>query len=116
MISKTLYIKPLSVNQAWQGKRFKTPKYKKYERDLLLLLPAMKMPKAPYEINIEVAFSSKLSDLDNVLKPFLDVLQKKYGINDKDIFKLTAVKSLIPKGNEFISFDIKTFEPLIYPF
>jgi Holliday junction resolvase RusA-like endonuclease len=24
----------LSVNQAWQGRRFKTPEYKRYERDL----------------------------------------------------------------------------------
>jgi len=116
MIAKTLYIKPLSVNEAWQGKRFKTPKYKKYESDLLLLLPLMPIPEAPYEINIEVTFSSKASDLDNILKPFLDVLQKKYGINDKDIFKLSAVKSLTPKGNEFIRFDIKTFKPLEYPF
>ena len=116
MIAKTIYIKPLSVNGAWQGKRFKTPAYKKYERDLLLLLPQMTMPKAPYEINIEVAFSSKASDLDNILKPFLDVLQKKYGINDKDIYKLSAVKSIIPKANEFIRFDIKKFNPLEYPF
>lgn len=116
MITKTIYIKPLSVNGAWQGKRFKTPAYKKYERDLLLLLPQMPIPKAPYQINIEVAFSSKASDLDNILKPFLDVLQKKYGINDKDIYKLSAVKSIIPKGNEFIRFDIITFEPLEYPF
>ena len=116
MITKTIYIKPLSVNKAFQGRRFKTPEYKKYERDLLLLLPKMPMPKAPYEINIEVAFSSKASDLDNVLKPFFDVLQKKYGINDKDIYKITATKSIIPKGNEFIRFDIKNFQPLEYPF
>jgi hypothetical protein len=25
------HIKPLSVNKAWQGKRFKSPEYKSYE-------------------------------------------------------------------------------------
>ena len=33
-------IKPLSVNDAWQGRRFKTDNYKKYERDLMLILPS----------------------------------------------------------------------------
>jgi Holliday junction resolvase RusA-like endonuclease len=116
MIAKTIYIKPLSVNGAWQGKRFKTPAYKKYERDLLLLLPQMTMPKAPYEINIEVAFSSKASDLDNILKPFLDVLQKKYAINDKDIYRLSVEKTIVPKGQEFIKFSIRNIEPIVYPF
>jgi len=30
-------IKPLSVNEAWRGRRFKTPEYRKYERDILTL-------------------------------------------------------------------------------
>ena len=29
-------IKPLSVNQAWAGRRFKTPKYKAFEKEMLL--------------------------------------------------------------------------------
>ena len=32
-------LKPLSVNQAWMGRKFKTPAYKKYEADMLILLP-----------------------------------------------------------------------------
>lgn len=103
---KTIHIKPLSVNKAWQGKRFKTPAYKKYEQDLLFLLPNMTIPNAPYHINIEVAFSSKASDIDNILKPFLDVLQKKYNINDKEIYRLLIEKTIVPKGQEYIKFDI----------
>jgi len=34
-----LNIKPLSVNQAWQGRRFKTHKYHVFERAVLLMLP-----------------------------------------------------------------------------
>ena len=37
-----LKYKPLSVNICWQGKRFKTTEYKKYERDLLMILPQIK--------------------------------------------------------------------------
>ena len=41
-------IKPLSVNEAWQGRRYKTPKYKQYQETLLWLLPKIKIPKPPY--------------------------------------------------------------------
>ena len=34
-----LKIKPLSVNQVWQGKRFKTKTYKDYEKNVLAILP-----------------------------------------------------------------------------
>ena len=37
-------LKPLSVNNAWQGKRFKTPEYNKFERDCLLMMPNMHIP------------------------------------------------------------------------
>ena len=33
-----VYIKPLSVNQAWQGRRRKSIKYRDYEKELLLKL------------------------------------------------------------------------------
>jgi Holliday junction resolvase RusA-like endonuclease len=99
-------IKPLSVNQAWQGKRFKTNLYKQYEHDVLLLLPKIKIVQPPYRLNIVVGFSNKASDIDNVLKPFLDILQKKYGINDKHIEVLHIEKQIVTKKNDFISFEI----------
>ena len=101
-----LFIKPLSVNKAWQGKRFKTNEYKKYEENLLLILPKIKIINPPYRLNITVGFSNKASDLDNVLKPFLDILQKKYDINDKYIQILHVEKEVVTKNNEFISFQI----------
>lgn len=104
-----LQIKPLSVNDAWQGKRFKTPKYSKYERDVLFLLPKLDMPKPPYQVYLSFAFSSKLSDIDNPVKPFLDILQKKYSINDKDIESLMIYKQKVKKGFESIKFYIKTY-------
>jgi len=38
-------INPLSVNSAWKGRRFKTDEYKKYESDVLFLLPKMEIAK-----------------------------------------------------------------------
>lgn len=100
-------IKPLSVNQCWQGKRFKTPKYKAYEQELLYTLPNIKLPSPPYEIHFTFGFSSKLSDWDNPIKPFQDILQKKYNFDDRDIFKAIVEKKIVAKGAEFIEFEIK---------
>ena len=102
----TINIKPLSVNEAWKGRRFKTDKYKVYEDSVLLLLPKIKIPPPPYRLNLIVGFSNKASDIDNILKPFLDILQKKYVINDKHIEVLHIEKQIVSKNNEFICFEI----------
>ena len=100
-------IKPLSVNDAWKGRRFRTDKYKAYQIEMLYTLPKLDIPKGiKLELNIHVGFSSKGSDLDNVCKPFQDILSKKYGFNDNQIYKLTMTKGIVPKKDEFISFEI----------
>lgn len=96
-----LQIKPLSVNLAWQGKRFKTPAYKRYERNVLLMLPNTEITKFD-KLKITYGFSNKASDIDNPTKMILDILQKKYGINDRDIEYLVLQKVIVKKGQEFI--------------
>ena len=100
-------IKPMSVNDVWQGRRFKTPEYKKYERDIMLLLKPLTIPEGDLLLNVEFGFSSKASDIDNPVKPFLDCLQKKYGFNDKRIKKMIVSKEHVSKGNEYIYFNIE---------
>ena len=100
-------IKPLSVNQAWQGKRFKTPAYKQYERDVLLLLRPMKIPEGFLEISLVWGFSSMASDWDNPIKPFQDILQKKYNFDDNRIKKAVVECVKVDKGDEFIEFEVK---------
>ena len=101
-----IHLKPLSVNQVWRGKRFKTKKYKSYERDLILLLPKLKIEfKGNLKAEMVFGFGSPLSDIDNPLKPLIDVLQKKYNFDDKQITELNVKKEIVKKGNEFI--DIK---------
>ena len=104
-----LDIKPLSVNECWQGKRYKTDKYKAYEKLLLLTLKPLKLPKAPYKVMYEFGFSSGSSDLDNPIKPLQDILQKKYGFNDKLIFEMNVRRVKVPKGEEYLKFDIQSW-------
>lgn len=99
---------PLSVNQCWQGKRFKTPKYKAYEKELLLTLKPLTLPLPPFKIALEFGLSNSLSDWDNPIKPFQDVLQKKYGFNDKDVFEANVKKVKVKKGEEFINWKIES--------
>jgi Holliday junction resolvase RusA-like endonuclease len=107
-----LEIKPLSVNEAWQGRRFKSVKYKKFELDVLLLLPKSKEVYSDMiRIELFFGFSNVLSDLDNPVKMTLDILQKKYGFNDKNIFELNVRKCKTEKGKEFISIQIENLLP-----
>ncbi len=115
LFSDRVEIKPLSVNQAWQGKRFKTKNYQNYEKEVLLKLhPFTLVIKEPVELIIIVGFSNAASDADNAVKPFLDILQKKYDFNDKYIYRLVVEKVIVKKGEEFIEFFIKNYEPLEY--
>lgn len=103
-------IKPLSVNEAWRGKRFKTPKYKRYERDMMLLLPNLSIPTGKIHLRLRFGFSNAGSDIDNPVKCFVDCLQKKYGFNDKDIYAMDLRKEKVKKGCEFIDFDISPID------
>lgn len=100
-------IKPLSVNDAWQGRRFKSQDYKDYERELLFKLPKLVISRnKKLSLYIKFGYSSKASDLDNGLKPLIDCLQKKYGFNDNKIYKLLVEKEDVNKGEEFIEWEI----------
>lgn len=100
-------IKPLSVNDAWKGRRFRTDKYKGWTKHLMLLLPPLKIEfKGDLKAVIVFGFSSRGSDIDNPLKPLIDVLQKKYNFNDNQIKELIVKKELVKKGDEFLQFKI----------
>lgn len=109
MFSIAFDIKPLSVNEAWQGKRYKTPKYKKYEKDLLLILPKLQMPKPPYVIIYEFGITSQ-SDFDNPIKPLQDILCKKYKFNDNDILIGISKKTIIKNKQHFFKVSIFSIE------
>lgn len=103
-------IKALSVNQAFKGRKVKTDQYKAYEFILYNLLPeTIEVPKGKLILVAEVGYSSSGSDIDNFLKPFIDVLQKAYNFNDNRIYKLDITKTIVQKGSEFVSFNLKKY-------
>ena len=108
MLKIKVNIKPLSVNEAWKGRRFKTDKYKAYEKELLYRLPRIDIPKPPYKFSYEFGFSNIQSDLDNPVKILQDILQKKYGFNDRDIYEAIIKKDKDAKGNEYLYVTITT--------
>ncbi|WP_432473702.1 hypothetical protein [Amphritea sp. HPY] len=105
-------LKPMSVNEAWMGKKTKSVKYRKYEAQLLRSLPDIELPDTKlFEIRLVVYYSSKLSDLDNAAKPFIDCLCKRYGFDDRYIYRIRMTKVIVPKGKENIQFRILPFTP-----
>ncbi len=99
-------IKPLSVNRCWQGRRFKTNDYKDYEKEALLKLQPMKIEGGKFSLLLRFGLSSKNFDIDNGVKPFVDILQKKYGFNDRYIYRMTVEKVDVKKGKEFIEWEL----------
>lgn len=104
-------IKPLSTNEAWKGRRFKSQLYKDYEKELYYLLPPhIDIPEGKLEIHYIFYFKNSHSDIDNPVKMFQDVLCKKYGFNDNRIFKITIEK--IVSKNTGVEFVIKEYNKI----
>ena len=104
----SLQIKPLTINKAWRGgRRYRTNEYKAYEELLFYLLPKLEIPEGELKLTLVVGFSNKGMDIDNVLKPFIDCLQKKYEFNDNRIYEINIKKKIVKKGEEYIKFNLK---------
>lgn len=103
-----LYVKPLSANEAFNGRKVKTAKYRSFEKELLLMLPAGKIEnKKRLKITYEFGFSNLQSDIDNAIKQTTDILSKKYGFNDMYVMELIVAKFVVEKGQEYIKFKIE---------
>lgn len=64
----------------------------------------------PCEIWIDL-FTCRVQDVDNVLKPILDLLQKNEVVkNDNLFYKLDIEKHKVPKGEERIELQILGYE------
>ena len=113
----TIPIKPLSVNKCFQGRRFKTQDYLKYEKDIALLVPKRSISKN-HKVNNDLAVNISFyinnysrSDVDNFCKPLLDILTKlEYWKDDRQIKKLTLEKFKAERGEEFIRIEIIEYD------
>lgn len=99
-------IKPISVNEAYRGRRFATKELKKYKLDLARLLPDMEVPKGKLMVRYTFGVSSKASDWDNLIKAFQDCLAERYGFNDNRIYRGLVIKVDVPRGEEFIEWEL----------
>lgn len=102
-------IKPLSVNQSYQGRRFATPELKAYKQALSYLLPPLVIPKGKLAVAYEFGVSSKAADGDNLIKSFQDTICEQYGFNDREIYRWEVEKVIVPKGEEYAAFEISLY-------
>jgi len=72
---------------------------------MLMLPKKIDIPEGKLKLVLEFGVSSKLADWDNPIKPFQDILQKKYGFNDNRVYEAIVKKVDVKKGEEFISFE-----------
>lgn len=111
MKTTTLAAKPLSVNQAWAGKRFKTPAYKAFEQEIFALLPRkMEIPEGKLAIHYIFGFSNPRQDFDGPVKLITDILQKAYSFDDNRVYYATIEKRIVSKGSEYIEFCIQAVD------
>ena len=97
-------IKPLSVNEAWKGRRSKSYKYLNYERALKKLVKNTPIPETNLIAYFEFGFSSKGSDWDNCIKQIQDYLSKVNKFNDNKIYLGLGHKVIVKKGKEYIDY------------
>lgn len=107
-------IKPMSVNEAWQGRRFKTKKYELYEQNCLYFLQRIRLndikKRHKYAFFIRFCVKNAAADLDNFVKPFLDILQKAVpAFNDSSVKKLVLEKEIVKQKEDegiFFSYEL----------
>lgn len=106
----TIPIRPISVNEAWQGRRFKTKKCNDYCKQFIKIAPVCK--KISGIIEIEYRFyliNHKKTDYDNLIKVTQDLLKEcGYIEDDRKIYKATIYK--IPSKIDSVSIKIKKLD------
>jgi len=73
------------------------------------MIPLMKVPNGKLSVKYCFGVSSKAADGDNLIKSFQDALCERYGFDDRRIYEWQVKKIDVPKGKEFIEFELSTF-------
>jgi Holliday junction resolvase RusA-like endonuclease len=102
---------PITVNKAWQGRRYKTPEYKAWRQAAFVKIKALKLEKI--EGWVEVHINSYLThfaitDESNLLKAIFDALVDAEVIEDDRFIKRHTSEKHKSKENYF------TFEVVPY--
>jgi Holliday junction resolvase RusA-like endonuclease len=83
-------IKPISINAAFQGRRFKTQNCKDYEKELWIQLPKRATIKGEVEVWYDFFLVNyKMTDISNLVKVTEDILVKKgYFEDDRKVVEM----------------------------
>lgn len=111
---KKIEVPPLSVNQAYTGRRFNTPRKKDFMEKVLFELQGCELVDcvAPYEIRF-IFYIDKRQDIDGCIKCSQDIICDYFGINDNQIYKLVAEKRI--SKVHYFEFDITSYNFLWNP-
>ena len=102
----TLSIRPLSINRAFQGRRFKTPECHVYCRTLALLLPYTPIQGEYYEARFKFHLKNfALCDEDNLVKVLQDCMVQN-GIISDDRRIVRHILEKYPSDFDYIEWEI----------
>lgn len=108
LLSQNFYVKvkPISINKAFQGRRFKTSECKEFEEELSYLLPKARLIKGEVEIRLTFFLKNyKRTDISNLVKILEDILVKKGFIeDDRKVKRMTLEK--IQYKEDYIKIEI----------
>lgn len=108
-----LPFRPISINLAFQGRKYKTKACKDFERDAFRLLK--KQHKIPGHVKIDYIFylkNHKMIDASNLIKILEDVIVKcGYIEDDRMVYEFTVKK--IPSEVDRIEVDILPLDSIL---
>lgn len=111
MLFLKLDLKPMSVNRAWQGRRFKSREYLRYISELTILLRQAQIQRMEGDVQITYRFFLKrfsTTDGDNLVKPLQDVLVQN-GVIPDDRHILRYVIEKYPSKVDRIEIEIEKY-------
>ena len=104
----TLDIHPLSVNRAYQGRRFSTPEKKDYDRLLALVLPRGSLPGPYYALRYRFHLKNfAMTDAQNCLKILTDGIVR-HGLIKDDRYIVREVVEKFPAKRDRIDVEIES--------
>lgn len=105
-----LYIKPLSVNRAYKGRKFPTDALKRYKNTMPLLLPKqLQLPPDKLVLIFRFHFKRKASDVDNCCKAAQDIITSYYGVDDREIYMTLNEKIINYEEPEYLEFEFLSY-------
>lgn len=106
-------VKPISVNKAWYMNKKKSRDYINFQEDMIPYLQGSSCPervrdnKVRLEAELVFGYSSVRSDVDNCIKTTLDTMQSWFGFDDVIIFKVTAEKFHVKRGQDYLKIKLE---------